>query len=150
MPYHGRDQQSDLYALLNAHPDLYSRLHFPGHVGNVVDWYDYAQLFVLSSRYEGFPNVLLEAMAAGCCCIAADCPQGPADLIDNDLNGLLVPDQSPDEVWVELLEALLLDRPRRERLSAKALAVRDDYAPSLLKRKFVTALNDVMKSSMEC
>lgn len=150
LPYHGRDQQSDLYALLNAHPDLHSRFHFPGHVGNVADWYCYARLFVLSSRYEGFPNVLQEAMAAGCCCIAADCPQGPADLIDNDVNGLLVPDQSPDEVWVELLEALLLDRPWRERLSAKALGVRDDYAPSLLKFKFVTALNDVIKDSMEC
>ena len=66
--YHGRDQQADLLALLVDQPELQGRLHFLGHVGNVADWYARAQLFVLSSRYEGFPNVLVEAMAAGCLC----------------------------------------------------------------------------------
>ncbi len=149
LPYHGRDQQSDLRDLLKAYPELTSRLHFPGRVGNVTDWYQRAQLFVLSSRYEGFPNVLLEAMAAGCCCIAADCPHGPADLINNDVNGLLVPTQASEEDWVQVLEALLLDAPRRQRLSRSALAVREDYSPSSLKRSLINALNCVIQDAIE-
>lgn len=69
---------------------LADRIHFPGRVGNVGEWYKRADLFVLSSRYEGFPNVLLEAMAAGCACIAFDCDTGPREIIKDSDNGLLV------------------------------------------------------------
>ena len=61
-----------------------------GGVGNLADWYKRSELFVLSSRHEGFPNVLLEAMAHGCCSVSFDCLAGPADIIDPDVNGVLV------------------------------------------------------------
>ena len=50
-----------------------------------------ASVYVLSSRYEGFPLVLIEAMSKGMACVAFDCPTGPADIIDDHRNGLLVP-----------------------------------------------------------
>ncbi len=145
--YHGRDQRAELQAFLADHPQLQGRLQFPGRVGNLADWYARAQLFVLSSRYEGFPNVLLEAMAAGCCCVAADCPQGPADLIQDGINGRLLPDSAPDSQWVQVLTGLLADRVERQRLAAKAIEVRELYAPAALQHRLMQALERVMREA---
>ena len=146
-PYHGQDQQADLRALLVDHPQLQGRLQFTGRIGNVADWYARAQLFVLSSRYEGFPNVLLEAMAAGCCCVAADCPQGPADLIQDGVNGRLLPDTASDAQWVQVLKGLLADGGERQRLAAKAVEVRELYAPAALQQRLMQALERVMQEA---
>ena len=146
-PYHGRDQRAELRALLVDHPELHERLQFPGRVGNLTDWYARAQLFVLSSRYEGFPNVLLEAMAAGCCCVAADCPQGPADLIQDGVNGRLLPNTASDVQWVQVLKGLLADRMERQRLAGKAIEVRELYAPAALQQRLMQALERVTREA---
>ena len=143
--YQGRDQQRDLQALLADAPELAGRLHFPGRVGNMADWYARSQIFVLSSRYEGFPNVLLEAMAAGCCCVAADCPQGPADLISDGLNGRLIPDQASERQWIEPLEQLLLNPELRQTLASRAKDVRERYAPAALQHYLLQALDQVVR-----
>ena len=132
-------------ALLADTPELRSRLHCPGRVGNVADWYSRSQVFVLSSRYEGFPNVLLEAMAAGCCCLAADCPQGPADLIVDGVNGCLMPRQASDGQWQVQLERLLINPALRQQLSANARAVREQYAPAALQQVLLQALEQVVQ-----
>ena len=61
-----------------------------GRAENVADEYSEASLFVLSSRYEGLPLALIEAMWCGVPCIAFDCPQGPAELLEQE-RGWLVP-----------------------------------------------------------
>ena len=142
-PYHGCDQLGDLQALLVQHPELLARLHFPGRVGNMEDWYARCQLFVLASRYEGFPNVLLEAMAAGCCCVAADCSHGPADLITDGENGRLIADDASESEWVRCLEGLLSHPEERTRLARQALEVRERYAPEWLRDSLIAALRRV-------
>lgn len=65
-----------------------------------------AEVFVLPSRYEGFPNALLEAMARGKACIAADCQSGPAEIIRPGENGLLVDGGNDEELEADLAKAL--------------------------------------------
>lgn len=65
-------------------------VHMPGLVKNIDHYFSEASFFVLSSRYEGFPNALAEAMSAGLPPVAFDCPYGPAEMIDHGENGFLV------------------------------------------------------------
>jgi len=138
--YRGEDQQEALRRLLRQHPRAQRKLHFPGRVGNMRDWYQRATLFVLPSRYEGFPNVLLEAMAEGCCCVAADCPHGPADLLRHDTDGVLMPRQARAAIWAETMAQLLRDPARRQRLQAEATAVRERFSDPTLARQLIQAL----------
>ena len=146
VPYHGINQKAELKSRLNTFRDIQKRLHFPGRVGNIEDWYHRATLFVLSSRYEGFPNVLLEAMASGCCCIASDCPQGPSELIRPGKNGVLMSRDASNHEWVSQLDSLLNNKTERQKLAKNAIQVRHDYAPHALKQTFLAAVNGVMST----
>jgi glycosyltransferase involved in cell wall biosynthesis len=139
-PYHGVNQQEALHRLLRRDPDVASRLNFPGRVGNIADWYACSRFFLLPSRYEGFPNVLLEAMASGCVCLAADCPHGPADLITHGRNGMLLPLQASTAAWVEAIAGLLEDPERCQQLADQALQVRQRYSEATLRDHFLEAV----------
>lgn len=64
---------------------------FHGHQDNVDKYYEKADIFVLSSIYEGFGNVLVEAMSYGLKIISTDCPNGPNEILNSNKYGLLIP-----------------------------------------------------------
>jgi glycosyltransferase involved in cell wall biosynthesis len=102
---------------------LAERVHFPGRVENLDEWYSASDVFVLSSQFEGFPNVLLEAMGHGMAVVSFDCPTGPRDLITHEENGLLAKHLDVADLAAAL--GRLMDDPAlRERLGRTATSVR--------------------------
>ena len=105
-----------------------NRINLPGSVGNISEWYERADLFVLSSSVEGFPNVLLEAMTYGIPCVSFDCDTGPRDMIQNGINGLLV-NPSEKELGLEnALRKLISDKNLRVNISKNATLLREKYS----------------------
>lgn len=87
-----------------------------------------AQLFALSSAYEGFPNAMLEAMAVGLPCVAFDCPSGPRELANDGRAAVLVPPKDTQALAQEL-RRMARDAPLRRELGARAAAfVRERFA----------------------
>ncbi|MCB9991209.1 MAG: glycosyltransferase [Rhodospirillales bacterium] len=66
-------------------------IHFAGFVENPLPYMKKADLFVMSSHWEGFCNVIVEALLCGLPIVATDCPSGPAEILDNGTYGTLVP-----------------------------------------------------------
>jgi glycosyltransferase involved in cell wall biosynthesis len=86
-----------------------------------------ASIYALSSRFEGFPLVLLEAMGKGMAPVAVDCPTGPADIIDDHRNGLLVPAQDIEGLGRALCE-MIEDEDLRRRCADAAVETAREYS----------------------
>lgn len=117
------------------------RIYLPGIVGNVSSWYDRADLFVLSSLVEGFPNVLLEAMSYGLPCVSFDCDTGPRELINDGINGILV---NPNEKELGISKAIsrvINDKKLRTNIAEKALLTRNNNSIRNIIHKWNRAIN---------
>ena len=111
-----------------ASKKLNERVLLPGRVGNVGDWYRRADLYALSSRFEGFPNTLLEALAHGLSAVSFDCLTGPADLIRDGVDGYLVQPENGSTGLAERLATLMQDPARRAAFAANASDVKQRYS----------------------
>ena len=84
---------------------------FPGFVQNPYAFMAKASLFVLSSRFEGLPTVLIEAMACGCPVVSTDCPFGPDEILEDGRWGELVPMSDAKALSEAMLRTLENPRP---------------------------------------
>tara|TARA_B110000444_G_C18776142_1_gene565023 strand:+ start:205 stop:1332 length:1128 start_codon:yes stop_codon:yes gene_type:complete len=105
--------------------EISDRVFFPGSVGNVSEWYEKVDLFVLSSLVEGYPNVLLEAMAYGVPCISFDCETGPSELIKDRINGILVNPNTKEIGLSKAISEVIANEKFRKSLSTKASKMRE-------------------------
>lgn len=106
---------------------LAQRVVLAGRAGNVGDWYRRADLYVMSSRFEGFPNTLVEAMAHGVPAVSFDCATGPADIIRDGVDGLLVPPEDVERLS-DTLARLMSDDAQRLRLASRAVEARERFS----------------------
>lgn len=132
---------SELGALKALAHDLgiSSRVRFAGSDPAIWRYYRSADLYVLPSRFEGCPNALREAMAAGLPVVAVDCPTGPREIIRHGVDGILVPSCRPAPLASAL--SLLMDNPfLRTRLGAAAAAAAHRRPWSVVSMEWLSVL----------
>ena len=105
--------------------DLLDKVELLGRKNDIEKYYYEAGVFILSSRMEGYPNALVEAMACGCPCISFDCKTGPSIIIKNNINGILIENENIDELSKAMNE-LSSSEENRQKLSQKALEIREN------------------------
>jgi glycosyltransferase involved in cell wall biosynthesis len=143
----GEGRERPRLAALAARLGVADRVAMPGRVANPADHLVEGHAFALSSRFEGFPNALLEAMACGLPVVAFDCPHGPADAIVHEHDGLLVP--AGDVAALAASLARLMDSPLdRSRLGQNAKDVVAKLGPEQVLPRW-TALLDGACSGRE-
>ena len=113
----GKDREALQQQILRY--GLEDRIILKGNIDNPFAYYARAEFFVLSSRHEGFPNILIEALACECPCVAFDCETGPNEIIHHGTNGLLVPAEDVPALTQEI-DYLAASQPMQQLLRSKA------------------------------
>lgn len=109
---------------------------------NIFEEYDRSSIYVLSSRYEGFGLVLLEAMSFGIPCISFNCPHGPSDIITNGEEGILVPVGDINKL-ADSIEWMITHKEERERMSQNSRKKVKNFLAENIMPQWVELFNKV-------
>ena len=128
---------------LVAEKGLSDRITLPGTVEDIAAHIGKARIFTLTSNTEGMPNSVMEAMALGVPVIATDCPcGGPAALIENGVNGLLVP-VGDAFALADAFRRIFEDREFELKLRENSYAITQKLAPDKVNREWEEYLNNL-------
>ncbi len=136
------DSRNSLEQLTRA-LGLGERVFFPGRAGNIADWYEIADIYVMTSHFEGFPNTLVEAMSYGVPAVSVDCNTGPRDIIRHGVDGLLVP-QDDQAALVDALRKFMEDDALRQRYSKRAVEVRERFSMERVVQKWESLFHELI------
>lgn len=119
------------------------KVSFMGFQANPHAFVSKADVFVLSSRYEGLPMVMLEALACGTPVISTDCASGPREILNNGRCGLLVPTRDEGALAAGMVR-LLSDKALRERFSMLGRERAKDFSISGIVKRYEHAIDETM------
>ena len=119
-----------------------NRIFICGRTPRIAEEYMKSDAFLMSSDYEGMPNSLAEAMAIGLPCISTDCKTGPKDLIDDGINGFLVPVGDEEKYTESILKLLKSNEEERKKIGENA---RSKVLNTCSKEKSVYKLISLLK-----
>lgn len=139
----GEGNEKERLRDLSRNCGVATRTHLPGLAQSPRQLLQQADLFVLSSRYEGFPNTLLEAMSCGIAVVSFACPSGPEEIIDDGIDGILVKNGDVAELS-KALEGLMADDTKRSALGKNAQRNVRRYSPDAVMPLWDKALDDVV------
>jgi glycosyltransferase involved in cell wall biosynthesis len=122
---------------------LKQRVEMPGVTSAPGRWIETADVFVLSSRYEGWGIVLLEAMAAGIPVVSFECKWGPGEMVTDRHDGILVEPENIDAL-ADALDVVLRDCALRERLAKNAASSAKSYS----QERVLRAWDDLVTSAL--
>jgi glycosyltransferase involved in cell wall biosynthesis len=133
--YGDGDQKEMLYQLISkAGLEKGVKVHQP--TKKIMEKYLESSIFLLTSRFEGLPMVIVEAMACGLPVVSFDCPYGPADIIQNGEDGYLVEYLNTDEAALKVCE--LIENPElRKQMSRNARENIKRFDRNVIMKKWV-------------
>uniref|UniRef100_A0A832G325 Glycosyltransferase family 4 protein n=1 Tax=Ignavibacterium album TaxID=591197 RepID=A0A832G325_9BACT len=137
----GGDEDGEYLKQMARDLNVLNRIKFLGKVKNMDEVYARAGIFVIPSRSEGFPNALLEAMAAGLPCIAFDFIAGPRDIITDGINGIIIEDGNIDAL-ARAIDELVADPKKRLSLGKNALSVREKFHAKVITNQVLNFIQD--------
>lgn len=124
---------------------LEDRISLPGLTERPGQWVETADILVLSSAYEGWPNVIVEAMAAKLPVISFDCEHGVTDMIDDGVTGRLV-SQGDVGGLADTMASLLDDAEARQRLAENALKASERYKTDAIASQWMQIVKEALAS----
>jgi glycosyltransferase involved in cell wall biosynthesis len=130
--------------LLVKNLNLGEKVEFLGAIKEIDKVFSKSKIFVLPSRSEGFPNALIEAMAHGLPSVAFDIVSGPAEIIKDKVNGILIDDNDIDSMS-QAINEFISNEKLRDSISKEALKINEELSVSIVTKKYLDFINLTIK-----
>ena len=138
------DKESEIRKIIEEY-DLSKSVYLMGWSNDIISDLLNNKIFILTSDYEGMPNGLIEAMACGCTCISRDCKFGPAEIIDNEEDGLLIDSDSADD-FAKAIIRVIEDESLAKKMSLNAYEkIKNKFNEKVMINKFCEYIDEVIK-----
>jgi len=141
---YGKFDASEGLEVLAQSLQIENSVHFFEPQKNIIDNYLQSSIYVMSSRFEGFGMVLIEAMACGVPCVSFNCPFGPSDIITHEVDGFLV-DNGDIKTLAEKLNLLIEDNELRLKMGQRAKENVKRFLPENIMQQWDELFKSVVK-----
>lgn len=137
---YGDGEEKESLVNLIRKKEVSHSIFLDGNISEIENVYKSASFLVMSSKYEGLPMVLIEAQCFGIPVVSFDCPTGPAEIIDNNVNGILVENQNIDALSKAMIQ-LVYNPDLRMVLSSNAFSYAKKYSAEIILEKWNNILS---------